>query len=235
MAYNCESPRAQRYEALQTYIGVRCRKCSSCLKARQWLWRIRAAREQVAAKHTWFVTLTFGRNARARILADASSRDDGASQADRLTRAAGWFVGNYCKRLRKSGFKVRYVWFAEPHANGFPHFHGLIHDQTGTLSEAQRAAIVAEQLGPLESAWSAGSQVVVLPVRDGGAIFYVTKYIAKGRFGRIRASASYGGEQSLIEARFDSALAWRNHVQTIVERLGRRDDDVFQQRHDEKE
>lgn len=194
--------------------------------ARQWLWRKRAAREQVKANATWFVTLTFGRNARARILADAASRDDGASQADRLTRAAGWFVGNYCKRLRKSGFKVRYVWIAEPHANGFPHFHGLIHDQTGTLSEAQRAAIVSEKLGPLEAAWSAGSQVMVHPVRDGGAIFYITKYIAKGRFGRIRASASYGGEASLNEPRFDALLARRKLVQSIVDRIGR-DDDVF--------
>jgi len=149
---------------------------------------IRAAREQITAKKTWFVTLTFGPKRRAAILMAASAMSEKLSQSERLARAAGWYVQTFTKRLRKSGFEVRYLWVPEPHLDGFPHFHGLVHDQRGDLTwEA------------LNSAWSAGFSVLKL-VRDGGAIRYVTKYIAKARYGRLRSSQSYGTEPANAES-----------------------------------
>lgn len=182
MAYPCESPQAVHYEALCSYIRVRCRKCTSCLKARQHLWVLRAAREQVLAKATWFTTLTFGPKRRAAILSAASQMDNRLSQPVRLVRASGWFVTTFMKRLRKAGFEVRYVFIAEPHRDGFPHYHGLLHDQRGDLTWKM-----------ITAQWSAGFSVCKL-VRDAGAIRYVTKYLAKGRYGKIRASAKYGGD-----------------------------------------
>lgn len=182
MAYPCEAPHPVHYRALCTYIRVRCRRCASCLKARQHVWVIRAAREQVRATRTWFGTFTFGPKRRAAIQQEASRMDHSRPQHARLTRAAGWFVTNFFKRLRKAGFEVRYCVIAEPHRDGFPHFHAIIHDQQGNLSWKD-----------LTAQWSAGFSVFKL-VRDAGAIRYITKYLAKGRYGKIRASAGYGAD-----------------------------------------
>lgn len=182
MAYKCTSKAAVKYEALCAWIYVRCRKCENCLKARRHVFQIRAAREQMKAKATWFVTLTFGPERRARIFRLASEMENSLSQQDRLVRASGWYVTKFIKRLRKAGFEFSYMMVAEPHRDGFPHYHGIIHDQRGTLRWAA-----------LDAKWSAGYSVIKL-VRDIGAIRYVTKYIAKGRFGRIRCSQKYGDE-----------------------------------------
>lgn len=182
MAYPCEAPRAVRYEAAQLHLRVRCRRCKSCLEARRHLWVIRAAREQVKAKQTWFLTLTFGGKRRAAIMSEASRMDMKLSQPDRLSRAAGWFVSKFFKRLRKAGFEVRYLVVFEPHADGFPHIHALLHDQRGDLRWSH-----------ITAQWSAGFSMCKL-VRDAGAIRYVTKYLAKGRYGKIRASGGYGAD-----------------------------------------
>ena len=223
VAFDCTSPAAVRYEALCAHIRVRCRRCDQCLKARQWLWRKRAAREQVNAKRTWFVTLTFNRGSRARILEAASQHERNASQQTRLSVASGWFVSTFTKRLRKSGFEVRYLFIAEPHADGFPHWHGIIHDQRGNLSskvvykrDKKTGLLVPKTICPdLERTWS-GANGDRLPgwidtelVRDGGAIGYVTKYMAKGRYGRVRASLAYGGAHLIADEQMRDKLLAR--------------------------
>lgn len=211
MAYPCESPQAVRYEALCAYIRVRCRRCDSCLKARQHLWVLRAAHEQVSAKRTWFVTLTFGPKRRAAILQEASRMQGALSQPVRLVRASGWFVTTFLKRLRKAGFEFRYLIVAEPHRDGFPHFHGLLHDQRGDLDWKS-----------INAQWSAGFLQCKL-VRDAGALRYVTKYLSKGRYGKIRASSAYGGEFIECEAPISVSVSDTppDLTATAVEKEGR--------------
>lgn len=180
IATRCSSPIGVYWPALCSYIYTRCRRCEGCLKARQWGWMARAAHEQVRAKKTWFVTLTYGPNRRRAVMAAASAEERTKAPGQRLVRAAGSYVAAYMKTLRKRGFEFRYVWVPELHRDGFPHFHGLVHDQRGDLTWAA-----------LTDAWSAGFSVVKL-VRDARAIRYVTKYLAKDRIGRVRASFRYG-------------------------------------------
>ena len=206
MAYPCTSSFKVDWEVLQTRISVRCRRCKNCLKARQFQWMLRAAREQMRSRRNWLVTLTFGPKSRTEILTAASGMSGSRDQSARLVSASGWYVQTYLKRLRADGFGFRYLFIAEPHLNGFPHWHGIIHDQLGNTSMLQimkkdkrtgerRPAVVCPDL---EKQFAAGFVDTEL-VRDLGAIRYVTKYIAKGRFGRIRASARYGADE-LVES-----------------------------------
>lgn len=191
----------------------------------------RAAREQVRAKRTWFVTFTFAPRTRATILAQAT-QDGRGSQVDRLIRHAGWFVSTYTKRLRKAGFRFRYIVIAEPHADGFPHFHGIVHDQLGNTSvkevwkrDPRRPGLWKKLLvcPELETAWSAGYVETEL-VRDLGAIRYITKYLAKGRFGRVRSSLGYGAEigESENERPMKKSTRWRRTLRLPDEALRRR-------------
>lgn len=202
MAYPCTSSFKVDWEVLQTRISVRCRRCKNCLEARRWRWMVRAARETMRSRRTWFVTLTFGPKARASVLTAANAPEARASQQARLASAAGWYVQTFLKRVRARDFEVRYMFAPEPHLDGFPHFHGLVHDLRGDLSsrlvlkrdkrtkERRLVAVCPD----LENAFDAG-WVDTEQVRDMGAIRYVTKYIAKGRYGRIRASARYGADE----------------------------------------
>lgn len=150
----------------------------------------RAAWEQSRSKATWFFTFTYGPLARANILSRAHALEDGRrSQSERLCRAAGTYVAAYMRRLRKGGLRVKYLAVPEPHRDGFPHWHGLVHDLDGNADWET-----------LTHGWSHGWSVFKI-VRDVGAIGYVTKYIAKERYGRIRASIKYGDR----EASFDGA------------------------------
>lgn len=160
------------------------------MKLRQYSWMARAAHEQAFAKRTWFVTLTYGPNRRRAIMAMASeARERNCPPSRRLITASGGYVAKFMKTIRKRGFEVRYIFCPELHRDGFPHWHGLIHDTRGDLKWAD-----------ISSAWSAGFSVVKL-VKDANALRYVTKYLSKEKHGRVRASLNYGapvpeGEQA---------------------------------------
>lgn len=189
LQFRCESRGSVWYEAAQLSVSVRCRRCIGCLRLRRYQWMCRAAAEQMSAKATWFFTFTYGPEARASILGAASNAADRtAPQAARLVRAAGVSVSAYMRHLRKIGGRVRYLAVPEPHRNGFPHWHGLVHCLSGDLSHET-----------LTLGWSHGWSVFKA-VRDVGAIRYVTKYLAKERFGRVRASLKYGA-RDLDQAR----------------------------------
>lgn len=177
----CTSPVGVYWSALCCYVYVRCRRCSGCMKLRQYAWMARAAHEQAFAKRTWFVTLTYGPNRRRAIMATASgARERNSPPSQRLISAAGGYVTKFIKTIRKRGFELRYIFCPELHRDGFPHWHGLIHDTRGDLKWAD-----------ISSAWSAGFSVVKL-VKDANALRYVTKYLSKDRMGRVRASLNYG-------------------------------------------
>lgn len=194
LQFRCEAAGSVWYEAAQLSVQVRCRQCAGCLRLRRYQWMCRAAFEQLSAKKTWFFTFTYAPKVRAKVLARASALlvdCPALGQADRLVRSAGLYVSAYMRRLRKAGGRVRYLAVPEPHRDGFPHWHGLVHDLVGDLSHEH-----------LTLEWSQGWSVFK-NVRDVGAIRYVTKYIAKERYGRLRASLQYGArpETQLIGAR----------------------------------
>lgn len=182
----CTSPIRVKWDANASFIDVRCKRCRGCLRVRQYTWICRAAHEQAFAKKTWFATLTFGRRSRAKIFANASSLDQAKSSQARLVQASGDHVQKYIKRLRKSGFVLRYVFVPELHRDGFPHWHGLVHDLRGDLGWQ-----------PVSNEWASheGFSKIKL-VKDAKAIRYVTKYLAKDTHGRIRASLKYGDPAS---------------------------------------
>lgn len=177
----CSSPVRVYWETLCTYIDVRCRLCEGCMRMRQWAWTARAAHEQVFAKRTWFITLTYNPNCRRLIFADASRRKADIAPEARLISAAGCYVQRYIKTLRKRGFAFRYVCVPELHRNGFPHYHGLIHCQDGRLAWRDVAA-----------PWVQNGFIVAKLVEDAKALRYVTKYLSKYRLGRVRSSLKYG-------------------------------------------
>lgn len=184
----CTSPVRVYWPALCSYLDVRCRRCSGCMAMRQWAWTSRAAKEQAFANRTWFITLTYGPNRRSATMARASELGRAGSEntpSQRLTTASGWYVSNFCKTLRKRGFEFRYLCVPELHRDGFPHWHGLVHDQEGSMKWAD-----------VTEAWSAGFSVVKL-VKDANALRYVTKYLCKGRLARVRASLKYGDAEHL--------------------------------------
>lgn len=178
----CTSQVGVYWPTICSYIYVRCRRCSGCMALRQYSWTARAAHEQAFAGRTWFVTLTYGPNRRSAIMAAASAaRESGNTSTRRLITASGSYVSGLCKTLRKRGFEFRYIFVPELHRDGFPHWHGLIHEARNR--EIGWAEITAQ--------WSAGFSVVKL-VRDANALRYVTKYLCKEKLGRVRASIHYG-------------------------------------------
>lgn len=111
---------------------------------------------------------------------NASSRAEHKTQNRRLVEATGVAVTAYWKALRKRGYEFRYIAVPELHRDGFPHWHGLVHDLRGDLPWK-----------PLNELWLSGFSVIKL-VKDAKAIRYVTKYLAKDTTGRVRASLRYG-------------------------------------------
>lgn len=156
-----------------------------------------AAREQMFAKKSYFITLTFKPAERASIFAEATRQIDvfpHRTQAGRLVSAAGSSVTKYLKRLRKAGFRFRYLIVAEPHRNGFPHYHGLIFDLAGPTEKPLTPDILGAE-------WSGGFSMVK-GVRDANALRYVCKYLSKEKFARVRASKHFG-DPSGAEGRCD--------------------------------
>lgn len=176
----CSSPIRVKWDANASYIDVRCKRCRGCRLVRQYSWIVRAGHEQAAAKKTWFITLTFRPSERAKAMSTASGLAEQKTPQQRLVRATGVAITAYMKGLRKAGFKFRYICVPELHRDGFPHWHGLVHDLRGDLTWKD-----------LNHSWSSGFSVIKL-VRDLAAIRYVTKYLAKDMHGRVRASLRYG-------------------------------------------
>lgn len=172
---------------------TRCRKCDKCRRARGALWRMRAVDEIKRAPRTWFGTLTLSPEAQHRYLAQARARlarqgvDFDAlgydEQFKERVRAISPEVTKFLKRVRKnSGAPLRYLWVAEAHKSGAPHFHALIHE-VEDLAPVRHAVLTA--------AWWIGFTQFKL-IDDTRAASYVAKYLTKSACARVRASLGYG-------------------------------------------
>lgn len=168
---------------------VRCRKCPACLRFTRAQWTTRAAAEMVQADRNWFGTLTVEPHRRyvCQARAAASWGPEFGPGHPQFFQEMWAELARECqlwlKRVRKSvpDSRLRFMLVAEPHSDGFPHAHLLIHEVEGRVTYRQ-----------LRAAWHWGfSQFTV--VRDPArARHYAAKYIAKGPGARVRASIRYG-------------------------------------------
>lgn len=180
---------------------VRCRRCARCISQRRRMWIARAHAEAGAAHRSWFVTLTLygsvvrtylprveerlGRSVARPWTVDEHGEVHGENQLRCWDKVLAPEVQKYLKRLRersaeKCGGTLRFLQVVEPHKDGLPHFHLLIHEHGG---RATRKRIIRK-------AWPHGITHAVL-VQDCH-IAYVAKYAAKRLSGRVRASLRYG-------------------------------------------
>ena len=175
-------------------MWVPCRQCGSCLRFRSRLWQYRAEVELSKAARSWMGTLTLAPEAhhvmmsRARAFARRRSADydlfTDLVRFQALHNQIGKELTKYLKRLRKqSGSPMRYLFTAEAHKTGLPHYHCLIHEPDP--DKHIRHAL-------LKSQWSHGFSDFKLVEGSRQAARYVSKYLAKSNLARVRASLRYG-------------------------------------------
>lgn len=177
--------------ALEVRMEVPCRECGDCLRSRARQWRVRMARECELSQRTWFGTLTLSPDRHMHWLSVARAKatqrgydldaDSPYGQATSIAAALyrAWQLG--AKRLRKSGFRLRYVMVVETHKSGVPHLHVLVHEQVGSAQITWRV---------LSALWAEGFSTWKLA--DATSATYVCKYLSKSVLGRVRASTRYG-------------------------------------------
>lgn len=167
-------------------LDVRCRQCSKCRKSKARLWQWRAQHECALWSRTWFGTLTLAPGERYRFLARSKKFADATGDAEFLAvhAEASKAITLWLKRLRKNcQCKFRYLLVTEAHKSGDPHFHLLIHEVEGKLTERQ-----------LRLTWEHGYSMFKLVGVDEGSPTskYICKYLSKSLLARVRASVRYG-------------------------------------------
>lgn len=178
-------------------VYLRCRKCSTCLRARAKRWREAAQREMARAisrgARTWFGTLTLSpeQQALATYAAIAAIGSDAFSKLTELERlplrhdAVSRSLTLALKRLRKEmgAGAVRYLIVCEAHKSGLPHYHMLLHEVSSSTPVRKSA---------LNDFWRLGFSQWRLAKPEACA--YVAKYLSKAALARVRASQHYGSE-----------------------------------------
>lgn len=208
VAGSCTSPVVVRYDhCVDLEYHARCRKCPGCLRARQYLWKLRGEAEFLASPQTIFFTGTF-----------RDQYHDIEPVRDEVTR----FLKRARKRAVKNDHNFRYLMVPERHKSGAWHYHGLFH--VDYFFDAQW----------IEDAWTAGWNWAKWADINGAD--YVTKYVAKDlvedqneAVPRIRASRNptYGGwvmcrdeekVKELLAERGEECLieTWRKNLQQYV-------------------
>lgn len=184
-------------------LEVRCRKCPECLRARSYLWRLRAQAETARANRTWFGTLTLSPTYHAEALSLARSKEadtqidfDQLDEDERfgsLCQTIGKELTRYIKRVRKeSGATLRSLLVVEKHKSGIPHFHMLVHEPFPTQTVGERTLRTQWKYTPTWSKTSRPIGHTKWKLADARSAAYVCKYIAKCSEARIRASLHYG-------------------------------------------
>lgn len=173
-------------------MEVPCRQCARCLARRRKHWALRATTELSQAQRTWFCTFTLTPDEQYRAVlaarAHASRRRVNyealtvREQFMRRHAAISNEISKYLKRLRKNnpGAKLRYLFVAEAHKSGDPHYHALIHEHGVPVRKKS-----------LQAEWRLGFSQVKL-VTDVAQATYLCKYLSKDASARVRASLHYG-------------------------------------------
>lgn len=179
-------------------VWARCRQCDACREDLRARWVARATAEIGYCRgRSWFVTLTVRPVQRELILYKAIQKANSKAvnwhelpandRSKRLFAAFYAEVQKYLKRVReelrvKGRRRVRFLCAVEPHKDGFPHAHLLIHEESFAAANER----------VLRHKWWRMGGAKVRLVRDHrDAALYVSKYVAKGSVS-IRASRQYG-------------------------------------------
>jgi len=186
---------ADKPKVQTAWVRVACRKCEECLKHKRRLWTARAMAETRNALRTWFGTLTVspGRRFQAMLLAERKAlqrrceRLDDLTSIERTKAIAAELAPEVTKWLKRVRFvskaHLRYLLVVEAHADGFPHFHLLLHETS--LAQVSKRT--------LEGQWTYGfSSWRLVPAGEMRQVTYVCKYLTKSAQTRIRASRKYG-------------------------------------------
>lgn len=210
---SCTTPVIVRYsQHVDHELHVRCRSCPGCLRARRYLWQMRAEAEMLMHQQTLFFTGTF-----------ADQTDDIEVVKEHCTR----FLKRARKRAATRDCRFRYLLVPERHKSGKWHIHGLFHSNERLVTR------------DLDTTWDAGYTWTKLA--DLGAAGYVTKYVAKDLLDssehvrpRIRASRAptYGGwvmvrDQELVKQILaekpeeELTEVWRKNLQMIVRQVAK--------------
>lgn len=180
-------------DATTAYLSVRCRKCPPCLRQRAKVWATRAQLELVAARRSWFGTLTVRPEERFRAVmrADHALAQRGVvwntlSQSEQFAEIAKILRADfqrYLKRVRKATrARLRYLMTTEAHADGFPHLHLILHEYEGAATKRL-----------LEDQWPLGfSNWRLVNGHDHRVPWYVAKYLTKSILAKPIASLRYG-------------------------------------------
>jgi len=218
---NCTQPiRLASTLGRDVELGVRCRRCAGCLRARTYLWKLRAEAEVFTSAQSYLFTGTY--------------RDQYLDLEPVAESVTLWL-----KRLRErvdERRSLRYLVCFERHRSGAWHMHALLHDVTGHAGDVRNLSGVA---------WRDGfSNCKVVDYRGAG---YVCKYVSKdlesfgaaARMPRIRASRSpvYGAvvmehQEEIVRAlqkrRVDLGQVWNANVRDIL-RLATKKEDAWKQ------
>lgn len=203
-------PRPEPPATHTVVVRVRCRKCENCLAHKRRLWTARGIQEVRQSARTWFGTLTVAPEYRFWAKASAEKRCElrraerwsMLTPTERTKLIAGQLspeVTRWLKRVRKeSKARLRYLLVVEPHDDGFPHFHLLLHE----LGQP-----VPKRL--LERQWTMGlSHWRLLDQADVRGVGYVCKYLTKSAQTRVRASKAYGKpDMGLISERIATLIS----------------------------
>lgn len=183
---------------------VACRKCQGCRRWKRAMWSGRAALEFAQSHRTWLGTLTFAPDERYRVITTVRQRMsaeggdfDALGPNDQFRELVGelWpYMRNFIKRLRRGtagqvALEFRYLVAVEPHKDGFPHFHVLLHEQQLHPGIGRRQ---------LEAEWRDAQTGVKLGhakfklVHDVAGARYAAKYLGKYEVDRVKASQHYG-------------------------------------------
>ena len=181
------------------YTGLyRCRECPSCVRQRQMEWFARGLREAegcfAAGNRVWMCTLTVRPAVRQERLASAIAATEEAgdpwaelSEAERFKRHVAEYnpdIDKFVRDLRRvQPAAFRYIVVPEAHKDGNVHFHALLFEYC--------SAVVPVLKRNVEACWSLGFVHARL-LKDQQAVGYVTKYVAKHKGPRIRASKDFG-------------------------------------------
>lgn len=197
-------------QPLDLDIETPCRKCEECLQDRRKLWTARAFQETDAASRTWMGTFTFApehrltlqwsvekRLAERSVLFETLSPDE---QWREIASASGREVQLWLKRLRKKVDPVRFRFLAvcEAHADGYPHWHMLIHECSHPITWDDLQYVAKREKGKAlpQQMWKYGFTHFKLIER--AAAPYICKYLSKSMLARVRASVDYGGSDRKI-------------------------------------
>jgi len=169
-------------------LSTRCRRCFECRRYRSRMWRQRALTEIQVAPRTWFCTFTLNPEYhnlmwyRAVIRDPAVEGQDGDAQFIARHREITAEITLYIKRLRKQfAGNLRYLFVAEKHESGLPHYHALIHETDLDRRLLKRM---------IKGQWHLGFSDAKLAAPEHAT--YVAKYLSKDAVARIRASRLYG-------------------------------------------